>query len=150
MRINIQVGSLKISNRPTIAQLHKRGIWVDSEGNETPIAKLESSHLVNIAKMLVRKAKLQKQQNDNFYCFCPEPNGDMAQIAFEQECDMVWDTEFDDYLVRNPVWKFIIQEIVKRKLLKHVFPGEEDMSYWELQGDANFWRDLPYYGSEAE
>ncbi len=55
------------------------------------------SHLVNTIRMLERHAERKRGVAAAFYICCPEPNGDGAQMCFEQERDSAWDATWKDY-----------------------------------------------------
>jgi len=62
--------------------------WKTREGVKVEISKMDDNHLKNTVNMLNRKGFISKETL-MFYICCPEPTGDMGQMAFEQEFQQV-------------------------------------------------------------
>lgn len=92
--------------------------WTTKEGTVIPIDELKSSHLRNIISMLERNAG---QFRDRYvlknYVFDRHPQGEMAQIAFDDEMTSLMDAHPEDLLDRIcPAYKHLIAEAVSRGL----------------------------------
>lgn len=59
-------------------------VWRTRDGRLIPLRELDDKHLNNIIAMLDREYKVSKLA---FYMYGPLPNGEMAQMALEQEMD---------------------------------------------------------------
>ena len=69
--------------------------WKTKEGKEIEIKDMETSHIKNCLNMLERKGFVSMTTLD-LYLSCSDPNGEMAQIAFEQELMDLRVTNFID------------------------------------------------------
>lgn len=63
--------------------------WTTKEGKKIEVRDMDDSHLVNAYRMLKRQGCIDPSVL-KFYLRCPPPNGDMAEMTFEQECDQVF------------------------------------------------------------
>lgn len=98
-----------------------KNVWRTKDGRRIPIAQLENGHLVNIIKMLARKAD---QFATNFELAMTvvalrELHGEMARESvlsgIEHECDRpALHVMFDNH----PTFKLLIKEVQRRKLSK--------------------------------
>lgn len=101
-----------------VEKLHAQGIWVTREGQYIPIHELDDEHLVNIVRLLHRRATNYVIKTRRFYLSCAEPRGEMAQVAFDQEFEY-WCGDGDpewDFLNRQPVWPHLAKEMARRGL----------------------------------
>lgn len=64
-------------------------IWTTKTGEKILISEMDDKHLLNAYKMLWRNGFIDKETLE-FYLFAPQPNGDGAQMAFEQEQDEIF------------------------------------------------------------
>jgi hypothetical protein len=62
---------------------NKNGVWVTAKGKKIPVEKMTTSHLMNVCKMLEDKAEWYSKSVWSM----PLPQGDMAQLAYYEECD---------------------------------------------------------------
>jgi hypothetical protein len=76
------------------AHHHARGEWVTKEGRVIPVAEMETSHLVNVAKLYAR----------NTACFCADEYMDVD------------DEDFTAYLTGEPFWPHLSAELDKRHI----------------------------------
>lgn len=58
--------------------------WKTRDGTVIPIASMSNGHLRNSIRMM-RENGFIEWSTVKFYLTCAEPNGDMAQLAFERE-----------------------------------------------------------------
>jgi len=90
-----------------------KNIWITREGEKILISEMKDSHLINTFKMLKRKGFISPATL-NAYVFGSYPNGDMAQLAFDQEYTAILDAPV------YPKMGEIELEIEKRGLKKEV------------------------------
>lgn len=64
-------------------------IWTTREGKRIRIIDMKTSHIKNALAMLHRDGCVSPS-TVQFYLTCEGPNGEMAQVAFEQECRIVF------------------------------------------------------------
>jgi len=76
------------------AHHHTRGEWVTREGRVIPVAKMETSHLVNVAKLIIRQ---------------------VAQFC-DDEFMGADDEDFIAYLTDEPFWPHLCVELDKRHI----------------------------------
>jgi len=83
--------------------LWERGVWIDKDGNRLPVAEMNEQRVKYILAFLERKAKAEYHSILSFYISTPEPNGEMAQDAFDQEfascVESDWTDIFEDYAI---------------------------------------------------
>src|SRR5512146_3135877 len=91
---NIDITSLKefLANLNTLRDAvfrtaNKLGFWMTAAGTAIPFTQLEARHVHNILRSMRQKYINQAHQIAQFYASTPGPNGEYAQIAFEQEED---------------------------------------------------------------
>jgi len=109
-----------------IKEYHQKGIWVTANETLIHVADMETSHLVNVAKMLLRHAvqyvaiTLENSIADGF-AFVDLLQGEMAQETvlntltdFEQNFDE--QEVFKEYLLEHPFWNapFCLVEVNTR------------------------------------
>lgn len=93
------------------------GWWRTREGVLIHVSKMENSHLLNIARFLLRKAQAYISAKVTFYITCDGPRGEMAEVAFESESNYWFDLDAGTYLAtHNPFWGPLVDEIIKRNL----------------------------------
>ena len=89
-------------------------LWTTKDGRKLRICDMEDSHLVNTIQLLQRTAEAERIRNSVFYATCIGPTGDMAQVLFDQECDQVWQADWDDYV--HPIYPNMVKEAKSRGL----------------------------------
>ena len=62
----------------------RKGIWTTKEGEKLKVSEMETSHLIN-AYCMCRRKGFVSPDTLSFYLTTSGPNGDMAQMAFEEE-----------------------------------------------------------------
>jgi len=67
-----------------------KDIWTTKDGREIPIKDMSDRHLVNTLNMLNNKGFISHKTMMS-YLSGSEPQGEMAQLAYEQECDAIFD-----------------------------------------------------------
>lgn len=71
--------------------------WKTKEGKILSIKKMETSHINNCIRILERNGFVSVQTL-SFYLYGPKPIGDMAQLAYEQECNEIFELQPTPYL----------------------------------------------------
>jgi hypothetical protein len=103
------------------AHHHARGEWVTKEGRVIPVAEMETSHLINVAKLITRQiARLCADEwhetvisAENFL------HGEAALTSIDgggYEYGEVEDEEFTAYLIDEPIWPHLSAELDKRHI----------------------------------
>lgn len=113
----------------TRTELHRLGVWITADGRRIHVSKIDNRHLVNIAGYLFKSAQAEAARLMRFYLHTPGPQGEMAQVAFEQEMDFwCYDAGYGDpvtYLLEShPFHPHLERELKKRGL----FNDREDES----------------------
>ena len=85
-------------------------IWTTKEGKKIRISILEDRHLMNIIKLIER----QYARTIGSYLVGPQPRGEMAQDAFDQEFDALDQGGPSEF---NEQYDFLVEEAEKRKLV---------------------------------
>lgn len=65
----------------------EKGVWVTREGKKLKISEMEEGHLRNALRMLKRKGFIGRKTALTY--LGPGPSGEMAQLAFAEEADMM-------------------------------------------------------------
>lgn len=120
-------------------KLHEQGIWVTKDLRQVPIAQMETSWLLNIAKQMVKIAKKRSHwgfQNDilSAYAAMDTLNGDMAQYYAESEAAYLEQEgeprPWQFYLWDEAFYRPLAEELRKRgeskTLAKIKYPDKED------------------------
>ena len=95
-------------------QLLGQGLWWrarDESGSGTVAVRLEDmthDHRMGLLGFLRRNAAKYKMREDWHFAATPGPNGDMAQLAFEQECDRQWATPADQWIEDQPLVRALV------------------------------------------
>ena len=82
-------------------------IWVTRDGKELHVTKMDTSHVKNALNMLKRNGSVGPSDIE-FLLTCGMPNGEMAQMAVEQEMDRVFEMDIDP-------WVDILRDELKRR-----------------------------------
>jgi hypothetical protein len=108
---------------PMCAKIRKvTKIWTCKDGRRVRICDMDNQHLVNTVRMLERKMEdAQSAMNPFMY---PPPQGEMALMAWENECARYHEGSFDDdggdltYLLssRHPLYEPLLDELERRGL----------------------------------
>jgi len=64
--------------------------WKMRDGTKIKIKDMSTSHIRNSIAMMKRNGWVSTDTL-NFYMSCDGPQGDMAQLAFDQECDRIFE-----------------------------------------------------------
>jgi signal recognition particle subunit SEC65 len=72
--------------------------WTTKDGTKVRLCDMSDSHLHNAINIVEKAAELKRRDNLLFYLGCPEPTGDMAQLAFDREVDNAIDATMEDFL----------------------------------------------------
>ena len=87
-------------------------LWRMKSGERIRICDMTDEHLDNAIKMLERFAQAKKDAADLDCLMYGEPNGDIAQRAFEQGCEEVWNRSWDEYLPK--IYTNLLMERTRR------------------------------------
>lgn len=71
--------------------------WTTSKGQKIRICDMSLEHLKNTIDMLIKGAEGRYQEDMDFLNF-PEPNGEMAQLDFDNAFDNMLDSGMGEYL----------------------------------------------------
>ncbi len=88
--------------------------WTTKDKSKIRICDMEDSHLLNTIKFLERFAETERKLNMDFYITCPQPNGEMAQMAFDNELSLAIESIWEDFT--PPIYDNLIKEKERRKL----------------------------------
>ena len=91
-------------------------LWTQKNKTRIRICDMEDHHTVSCVNMLRRWGELKKLEADLNYLKYITPQGEHAQIAFDQECSQVWNREWHEY-VPKIFWN-IIKDIQRRAVLR--------------------------------
>ena len=83
-------------------------VWTTKDGKCIPVSDMTTSHIENALAMLKRNGVVSPSTLE-FYTTCEGPNGEMAQVAFENECRMVFSAPV------HPAVDWFENELKKRK-----------------------------------
>ena len=72
--------------------------WTTKDGRKLRICDMGDGHLISTIAMLQRAAEAKRIYNSVYYATCTGPTGDMASLAFDQECEGIWDSEWEDWV----------------------------------------------------
>ena len=99
-------------------ELCEQGVWTCSDGREIVVAKIEDSHLCNIAVFMWRQAGEKNDREIYEACAMPGPNGEMAQLSVEQGLDYLMEYGHSDEFARHPFYLHLVRELDRRDLWK--------------------------------
>lgn len=98
--------------------LQQDRVWIDATGKVWRIAEIGDSHLVHILEFLDDRAAALKEANVwRDYVNGPQPRGDMAQDAFEDEFMRVLVEPAHRWLHRQPLYVALRDEALRRDLI---------------------------------
>jgi hypothetical protein len=90
----------------------KAPTWTTRDGTVLLLSAMDDQHLVNTLKMLKRKAAFAAAHNARILLSGPQPHGEGAQMAFDQE--LMEAGNIDNFLHES--YEDLIWEAKKRKL----------------------------------
>lgn len=77
--------------------IETKKIWTTKDGRKIPIKDMSTAHIKKCICMMKNKGFI-RMETFLFYLFGPEPNGDAASLAYEQEYSVVLNKIPSDYL----------------------------------------------------
>lgn len=119
----------KIDTRPTRADYWRKGYWVTAEGEIIAVTDIPDDHLLNIACFLFRAAEAKADREAMKYLRMPGPQGDMAQLAWDQALDRLAEYGATDRFATHPFYPFLSRELIRRGLWPQFIkrmPGHRD------------------------
>lgn len=115
----IPIGTINMGDRKSKRdELYRRGFWGTAKGEQIRVANMESSHLINVLKMIICRAQGALAKIVAFYCTLPYPNGEMAQYVFDREIDFWEEVTVYDLLEQHPFINCLLDELSSRQLAK--------------------------------
>lgn len=72
--------------------------WTMRDGKKIRICDMDTDHLKNTIAMLDKYGERKYQEDLQFFMTCPEPNGDMAMLDFNNAFDELPLSSSDDYV----------------------------------------------------
>lgn len=101
--------------RVGVSQLLDQGLWwrarMNPDSTDTQairLADMTHSHRMALLAFLRRNAPRYKMREDWMYVSIPGPQGEMAQDAFEAECDRQWNTPASEWLEDQPLVRALV------------------------------------------
>jgi hypothetical protein len=79
-------------------------LWKMKSGRQVRICDMSDQHLINSMSLLMRYASAALESHRKFYATCPPPQGEMAELLFDQECDY-WDEAIITDCIPDIFWK---------------------------------------------
>lgn len=90
--------------------------WTTKDGRKTPIKDMENGHLLNTIRMLQCGASALQSRETASYFMLGEPQGEMAQDAYNAGMDELMDMDPMEYLETREDYTALCAEAKKRKL----------------------------------
>lgn len=75
----------------------ERKEWVCRDGTVMPVSEMTDHHLLAATRMMLHNGYIG-QRTLEFYLFGPQPDGEMAQLAWHQEFDLIMAAPVHPYL----------------------------------------------------
>lgn len=72
-------------------------LWQTKNGRQLRPSEMHTQHIENALAML-KRAGYVGPSTVRFYISCPLPHGDMAMVAFDQECEAVMDAPVSEFV----------------------------------------------------
>jgi hypothetical protein len=117
--------------------------WTTKDGRRLWIRDMSDQHLTNTIKLLIRAAASERSETIAMFITTPEPMGDGAQMAFQNEQDHAFNSDLDDYLPE--VYESLEREFEKRRHLS-IYKTELREYHERFQRASDFlatWKSLP-------
>lgn len=74
-------------------------VWTMKKNKQQIMLRdMGDDHLTRTIEMLIRRAGQLRSNDDLSMLSCPEPNGEMAQMAFQEECALQSKKTLEEYL----------------------------------------------------
>lgn len=91
-------------------RLNQTEFWIDGAGRKIRIESIDPRYAENIIKYLERIAKFLHSGEEAAYLFGPVPTADMAELAFTQESQQLFETPPLEWLRQKPLYRAIKQQ----------------------------------------
>ena len=98
--------------------MSKIPVWTTAKGEKIPVTEMETSHIENALAMLRRMGYVGPREV-SFYAACAGPQGEMAQVAFDQEQNYVFSAPVSDWV------DIFVEELQIRKEASDVEQSDE-------------------------
>lgn len=105
-------------------------VWTTAEGQQIPFEELEDRHLLNIIKLLRRRADLAFM---HYLTHTRGPSGDMASMAFEEEMGRLTDAtdhELAQWLWPHSYRPLFVQAVTRGLEVPEPMTPEQQFSTW--------------------
>jgi hypothetical protein len=89
-------------------------IWTTRDGTQIPVSEMTDSHLANAIAYLERTADARLAYETANLLSGPTPTGAMAQDAYEQGMQELFDMTPDDYLEQDDAYQALLAEKERR------------------------------------
>jgi hypothetical protein len=125
---------------------HRRGYWLTNAYKLLKPRDIEPKHLQNILYGL--KARAQKEATNivAYYISAPEPNGEMAQEAYQMEAQQAFnrqDTLWEEVILQHPLYSRLYWAAYdKGGVALHHYPKPEREADYEHIDNLADWRSL--------
>jgi len=95
-------------------------VWKTKDGTKLLISQMDNDHLLNAINFCEKRAKAQQCELVDFYATTDGPNGEMAQMAFEQEQNQIFNSHWTEFLPDE--YDSLVYWAKKRGLIPEEFP----------------------------
>lgn len=99
---------------PERCQWWEKGYWVDAQLNKINVVKMEDQHLLRVYQLIKKEAERRVRNIQTFYFSCPEPQGEMASLIFDEEFDRAMDLDFNDVFYAHPFISHLLEDVLRR------------------------------------
>jgi hypothetical protein len=89
-------------------KLASKGVWVNKAGERIPICTIDVRYACNLMNFLIRACKGHHARMVSAYSSCVEPTGEMAQMAFELECEHVLESTWQSVLRGQSIFPHLV------------------------------------------
>ena len=91
--------------RDVLNALYRSDTWETQDGRVIPFDELTEGHATNLVAWLERNAPRLQFAVGLLYAFLPYPNGDQAQVSYDQEHQFILDAEPVEFIRQTPAYR---------------------------------------------